>query len=78
MAKSTHPQDQVIIQLLQSNGMIKSEAKTLLKSEVYNLTKEEVVKVQNYSTHFGLDAKDKLIAEILDIRRDALLKKFAA
>ncbi len=72
MARTTHSIDRVIIQLLQRRGYIKKEAEAYLRREVYQLQPEEVAKIKNYSEHFGLKAKDKIIQEILELRREAL------
>ncbi|GAB2651487.1 hypothetical protein GCM10026988_20170 [Vibrio panuliri] len=78
MTKNTHPKDQKIIRLLQQNGLIKNEARQRLKQEVYSLDRNEIQKIQRYSKHFGLNAKQKMINEILDIRRDTMLGKLSA
>lgn len=75
MGQKTHPKDEKIVQLLQQQGLIKSEVKTRLKSEVYRLHADEVVKINNYAEHFGLNAKQKLIDEILDLRRETMLSR---
>lgn len=73
MTKSVHPADEPIIKLLQGQGLIKSEVEARLKRDVYRLAPEEVNKIKNYAKHFGIDAKEKLIDEILDIRRESLV-----
>lgn len=75
MPKAQHPLDDKIIALLQHGGMIKSEAKSKLKKDVYKLEALEIQQIINYSTHFGLNAKQKLIDEILEIRRETLLSR---
>ncbi len=78
MARQTHPTDTQIIQLLQTKGWVKSEAKARLKKEVYQLEQVDVEKIKNYSEHFGLGAKQRLIDEILDIRRENLIARLNA
>ncbi|AIV05216.1 MULTISPECIES: hypothetical protein [Vibrio] len=78
MVKAVNPTDEIIIKLLQHQGCIKSEAEVLLKKEVYRLQPDEIEKVKNYAQHFGIDAKEKLIDEILELRRETLLKKIAS
>ncbi|AMF99043.1 hypothetical protein [Vibrio harveyi] len=78
MVKAVNPTDEIIIKLLQHQGSIKSEAEVLLKKEVYRLQPDEIEKVKNYAQHFGIDAKEKLIDEILELRREMLLKKIAS
>ncbi len=75
MYKVVHPLDKQIIALLQQNGLIKSEAKIELKRDVYNLRKEEITQIQNYANHFGIHTKQKIIDEVLDIRREAMLSR---
>ncbi|MDN3612328.1 hypothetical protein ACODM8_11285 [Vibrio ostreicida] len=75
MARDVHPLDQVIIKKLQSVGFIKSEADAILKRDVYQLESNDIAKIKNYATHFGLSAKERLIDEILELRREALLSK---
>ncbi len=77
MARATHDIDILIIELLQNQGLIKKEAEAYLKREIYQLEQEEIQKVKNYARHFGLSAKEKLIQEILDLRRETLFKKLA-
>ncbi|WP_165313395.1 hypothetical protein [Vibrio ziniensis] len=77
MARAIHDFDVLIIELLQQQGLIKKEAEALLKNEVYRLEAEEIQKIKNYATHFGLSAKDKLIQEILDLRRETLFNKLS-
>ena len=78
MSQAKHPLDSQIISLLQQRGMIKSEAKSQLKKQVYKLQASEVNQINNYSNHFGLNAKQKLIDEILDIRREALISSLTS
>ena len=78
MSQAKHPFDNKIIALLQQRGMIKSEAKTRLKKQVYKLRAAEVNQINNYSNHFGLNAKQKLIDEILDIRREAMISSLTS
>ncbi|MDN2482860.1 hypothetical protein [Vibrio agarivorans] len=73
MARAVNPADKMIIQLLQRQGYIKSEAEKCLKRDVYQLKADEVAKVKNYATHFGIQAKQKIIDEILELRREALI-----
>ncbi len=75
MARKINQLDKVIIELLQSQGFIKKEAEACLKREVYQLQPAEITKIKNYDTHFGMSAKDRLIQEILDLRREALYSK---
>ncbi|WP_051119290.1 hypothetical protein [Vibrio campbellii] len=77
MSRAVNPADEVIIKLLQNQGLIKSEAEARLKDEVYRLHLHEIEKVKNYDQHFGINAKEKLIDEILDLRREALIKKIS-
>ncbi len=77
MARAIHDFDVLIIELLQQQGFIKKEAEALLKNEVYRLEAEEIQKIKNYATHFGLPAKEKLIQEILDLRRETLFNKLS-
>ena len=77
MSRAVNPADEVIIKLLQKQGLIKSEAEARLKDEVYRLHPHEIEKVKNYDQHFGINAKEKLIDEILDLRREALIKKIS-
>ena len=77
MSRVVNPADEVIIKLLQNQGLIKSEAEACLKDEVYRLHPHEIEKVKNYDQHFGINAKEKLIDEILDLRREALIKKIS-
>lgn len=78
MARKFTQLDKIIIGLLQNKGLIKKEAEARLKQEVYQLQPEEIVKIKNYDTHFGIGAKDKLIQEILDLRREALFCKLSS
>ncbi|ELA7829920.1 hypothetical protein Q6U52_000057 [Vibrio alginolyticus] len=75
MARAVNPTDETIIKLLQEQGLIRSEAEARLKREVYRLQPNEIAKVKNYAQHFGINAKEKLIDEILDLRREALMKR---
>ncbi|UUM29565.1 hypothetical protein [Vibrio japonicus] len=75
MGQKIHPKDERIVQLLQQQGLIKREVKTRLKSEVYRLQTDEIVKINNYAEHFGLSAKQKLIDEILDLRRETMISR---
>jgi len=77
MARVTHDFDVLIIELLQQQGFIKKEAEAYLKNEVYRLEPEEIQKIKNYAKHFGLSAKEKLIQEILDLRRETLFNKLS-
>ncbi|EJL6395223.1 hypothetical protein ABKZ05_001131 [Vibrio navarrensis] len=77
MSKKIHSSDSTIIKLLQQRGLIKSEAVARLKQDVYRLHPEEVTKVKNYAEHFGIHAKEKLIDEILDLRREALIHRLS-
>ncbi|MCL9775663.1 hypothetical protein [Vibrio methylphosphonaticus] len=78
MPKAKNPLDSKIIALLQNSGMIKSEAQLQLKKHVYKLEPNEIKQINNYSTHFGLNAKQNLIDEILDIRRDTMIAKLTS
>ncbi|GAL26497.1 hypothetical protein JCM19239_5332 [Vibrio variabilis] len=73
MNQLKHPTDATIVRLLQQQGCIKSEARQRLKRDVYQLDKDQISKVQNYAEHFGINAKEKLIDEILDLRRERLI-----
>ncbi|EGA70558.1 hypothetical protein VISI1226_00795 [Vibrio sinaloensis DSM 21326] len=73
MTKAVHPADEPIIKLLQQQGLIKSEVEARLKQDVYRLAPDEVNKIKNYAKHFGIDAKERLIDEILDLRRESLV-----
>ncbi len=75
MAKKTHPLDRIIIQLLQFQGLIKKEAEAQIQSEVYQLTYSEVVQIKQHALHFGEGAKERLIDELLEKRREALFLK---
>ncbi|KIP71760.1 hypothetical protein [Vibrio jasicida] len=77
MTRAVNQTDEAIIKLLQSQGLIKSEAEARLKKDVYRLHPSEIEKVKNYAQHFGISAKKKLIDEILDLRREALIKKIS-
>ncbi|MDR9831484.1 hypothetical protein RCJ22_38505 [Vibrio sp. FNV 38] len=77
MARAINKTDKTIIQLLQKKGFVKSEAERYLKRDVYKLQADEVTKIKNYATHFGINAKQKLIDEILELRRDALLSRLS-
>ena len=61
MSRAVNPADEVIIKLLQNQGLIKSEAEACLKDEVYRLHPHEIEKVKNYDQHFGINAKEILI-----------------
>lgn len=73
MRQVKHPSDAIVIRMLQQRGYILSEAKAKLKKEVYQLDASQVQKVKDYAEHFGIRAKDKLIEEILDLRRERLI-----
>ncbi|MGP8304626.1 hypothetical protein [Vibrio sp. YIC-376] len=75
MARAVNQADEVIIKLLQQHGLIKSEAEARLKRDIYRLQPSEIEKVKNYAQHFGIHAKEKLIDEILELRRESLLAK---
>ena len=77
MSREVNPADEVIIKLLQSQGLIKSEAEARLKDEVYRLHPQEIEMVKNYDQHFGSNAKEKLIDEILNLRRKILIKEIS-
>jgi len=77
MARAAHDIDILIIELLQAQGLIKKEAQAILKREVYQLEQDEIDKIKNYATHFGITAKEKLIQEILDLRRETLFNKLS-
>ncbi len=77
MRRETPQSDKVIIKLLQSQGSTKKEAEAYIKKEVYQLQPDEVAKIKNYATHFGINAKDRLIQEILDLRRERVLAKLS-
>ncbi len=77
MARATHDIDILIIEFLQQQGLIKKEAEAYLKREIYQLQPEEIQKVKNYARHFGLSAKEKLIQEILDLRRERLFNRLS-
>ena len=77
MSREVNPADEVIIKLLQSQGLIKSEAEARLKDEVYRLQPQEIEMVKNYDQHFGSSAKEKLIDEILNLRRKILIKEIS-
>lgn len=77
MAKLTNPIDKKIVSLLQQQGLIKSEAKSALKRNVYKMAPCDVEKIQNYTTHFGLDAKETLIEEILQLRREKFMSRIS-
>ena len=76
MKRKAPEKDQQIIQLMQKQGLIKKEAQELIKNNIYRLSKSDVTKVNNYAQHFGLTAKEKLIDEILELRRESLLEKY--
>lgn len=77
MTKKKHPLDTQIIQLLQQQGLIKSEASARLKQEVYQLKAEEVSKIHHYVNHFGMKAKGTMIEEILEVRREAMISSIS-
>lgn len=77
MARAVNNADKTIIKLLQRQGYIKSEAEQCLKRDVYQLKADEISKVKNYATHFGLEAKQKLIDEILELRREAMIARLS-
>ncbi|EGU37729.1 hypothetical protein VII00023_01955, partial [Vibrio ichthyoenteri ATCC 700023] len=70
--------DTVIINKLLELGLIKKEAKHLLKENVYKFEKSEIIEIKVYSKHFGLSGKKKIIAKILDRRRFAFLSVLIA
>lgn len=78
MARKSHRLDDVIIKQLQSSGYVKSEAEAYLKQNVYKLKQEEVTIIKNYAEHFGLTAKERVIEDILEVRREAILHKLRA
>ncbi|GAL13531.1 hypothetical protein JCM19233_4536 [Vibrio astriarenae] len=53
------------------------KAEQCLKRDVYQLKADEICKVKNYATHFGLEAKQKLIDEILELRREAMIARLS-
>ena len=55
--------------------IIKNEAEAYLKRNVYKLDKHEVDTIKNYAEHFGLNAKERIIEDILELRREALMVK---
>lgn len=75
MAREKHPLDHSIIKLLQEKGLVKKEAHAYLKKEVYQLEASDIIKVNNYAAHFGLSAKEKMIEEVLDLRRERILNR---
>ncbi|NOJ25634.1 hypothetical protein [Vibrio coralliilyticus] len=75
MTRKLSELDDVIIKNLQDNGFIKSEAEAYLKRNVYKLEKHEVDTIKNYTEHFGLNAKERIIEDILELRREALMLK---
>jgi DNA-binding PadR family transcriptional regulator len=75
MARAVNPADKAIIKLLQEHGLIKSEAEARLKRDIYRLQPSDIEKVKNYAQHFGLHAKEQLIDEILELRRESLMAK---
>ncbi|MDC0611762.1 hypothetical protein OAP63_13585 [Vibrio sp.] len=75
MTKNIHPLDKSLIKLLQNRGQTKREAEEYIKKHVYKLGSDEVAKIKNYNAHFGLHAKEKLIEEILELRRESLIKR---
>ncbi|KJY84658.1 hypothetical protein TW81_03780 [Vibrio galatheae] len=78
MTRKAHNLDEVIISELQSNGYIKSEAEAFLKKNVYKLNKQEIETIKNYAEHFGLNAKERIIEDILELRREALMLKLVS
>ncbi|MGD8110080.1 hypothetical protein ACQEXU_03565 [Vibrio sp. TRT 21S02] len=70
MSKRNHPFDKVLIQLLQSQGLIKSEAQQKLQKEVYRLSPPDIERIQYHATHFGESAKQEIIKEILSYKRE--------
>ncbi|EOX4428320.1 hypothetical protein ACLVXC_002440 [Vibrio alginolyticus] len=76
MKRKAHEKDQQIIRLMQKQGLIKKEAQELIKENIYRLSKNDVTKVNSYAQHFGLTAKENLIDEILELRRESLLEKY--
>ena len=75
MTRKLSELDDVIIKNLQDNGFIKSEAEAYLKRNVYKLEKHEVDTIKNYAEHFGLNAKERIIEDILELRREARMLK---
>lgn len=71
--------DRKIITLLQARGFIKNEALNLLSCEVYNLSYRDRSKIREERKHFGEKHIDKIINNIIDIKREnyllALLKQ---
>ncbi|SON52607.1 hypothetical protein [Vibrio tapetis] len=78
MAKKNHHLDKVIARLLSDKGFIKNEVEVFLKKEVYKLQPCEILKIKRYATHFGIKAQEKLIEEILDIRRESIISKLSS
>lgn len=78
MTRESHPLDTRIIKLMQEKqGLLKKEAKAVLKQEVYRLNPDEIQKVKLYSEHFGLNSQQQLLSEILDLRREALISQLS-
>ncbi|MCG9595698.1 hypothetical protein L1D15_03060 [Vibrio sp. Isolate25] len=78
MTRKLNTLDDIIIKKLQDNGLIKSEAEAYLKRNVYKLDRHEVDTIKNYSEHFGLSGKERIIDDILELRREALITKLAS
>lgn len=78
MTRESHPLDTRIIKLMQEKrGLLKKEAKAVLKQQVYRLNPDEIQKVKLYSEHFGLNSQQQLLSEILDLRREALISQLS-
>ncbi|MGR5287648.1 hypothetical protein ACP3V5_20190 [Vibrio maritimus] len=77
MQQHRHPMDATIVRLMQSQGLIKSEARSRLKHEVYQLDPSQIQKVKRYAEHFGINAQEKLIEEILELRRETLISRLS-
>ncbi|EGU34481.1 hypothetical protein VIBRN418_15458 [Vibrio sp. N418] len=65
--------DIIIINRLLDLGLIRKEAKDLLKKNVYTFEKGDIIEIKIHSKHFGLSGKKKIISKILDRRRFAFL-----
>ncbi|SJL84226.1 hypothetical protein VPAL9027_02208 [Vibrio palustris] len=78
LTKQFNNVDKAIIKLLQQQGLIKKEAEARLKQEVYKLSADEVAKIKNYAMHFGLRAQDTFIAEVLELRREAMYHRLTS
>ncbi len=78
MAKKNNHRDKVIARLLSDKGFIKNEVDVFLKKEVYRLHPSDISKIKRYATHFGIKAQEKLIEEILDIRRESIITKLSS